>query len=106
MCTSKGIEAGTLSSAQLHLGSAVSVFKQGLLNKLNVHLRLYVFYDAPYVTRTELVRARLNPFPKQGIPLVCASKGIEAETLKATPQYTAGHITNLIVVYLSILVDI
>jgi hypothetical protein len=42
------------SSVRVNLGSSLLVLKQGLKYKLNVHLRLNVFYYEPKLTRTEL----------------------------------------------------
>ena len=41
-------------SARVHLGTPLLVLEQGLLYKLNVHLRLNVLYDVLSFTKTEL----------------------------------------------------
>ena len=40
------------SAVRVDLGASLLVLKQGLQHKLNVHLRLNVFYDSPNLTRT------------------------------------------------------
>jgi hypothetical protein len=48
------------SVVRVHLGASLLVLEQGFQYKLNVHLGLNVFYDAPNFTRTELDVGRLN----------------------------------------------